>query len=58
MKIILIEFSILLLFYGICSISVMIILACLLTIDKFDLTVNLFIPVTNIKENFPRKFDQ
>ena len=47
MKIIIIEFSILLLFYGIRRISVMIILACLLTINKFDFTVNVFITVTN-----------
>ena len=56
MKII-IEFSILLLFYGIRSISVMIILACLLTIDKFDFTVNLSL-LQIIKENLSRKFDQ
>ena len=47
MKIIIIEFSI----------SVMIILACLLTIDKFDFTVNLFITVTNYQGKFV-KFDQ
>ena len=55
MKIIIFEFSILLLFYDMRSISVMIILACLLTIDKFDLTVNLFITVTNYLGKFVKE---
>ena len=37
----------LLLFYGILSIAVVIILARLLTMDKFDFTVNVFITVAN-----------
>ena len=50
MKIIIIEFSILLLFYGMRRISVMIILACLLTINKTDFTVhvNVFITVNKL----------
>ena len=56
MKIIIFEYSILLLFYDMRSISVMIILACLLKIAKFDFTVNLSL-LQIIKENLLRKFD-
>ena len=55
MKIIIFEFSILLLFYDMRSISVMINLACLQTIAKFDFSVNLFITVTNYQGKFVKE---